>query len=129
MWFCQCDCGVSKAILAEVLRRGDTRSCGCLRRHGNRRVHGQNHSHRKTREYAAWANAKERCTNPKTRNYHRYGGRGIYMCDRWLNNPSAFLADMGPCPPGLSLDRINNNGPYAPENCRWADRLTQSRNK
>ena len=126
-WLCRCSCGTEKPVNGESLRRGDTHSCGCARK--NHLIHGHSPARRKTREYAAWANAKERCYNPNVSNYHRYGGRGITMCDDWRHDFGRFLADMGPCPSGLSLDRINNDGPYDPGNCRWATRLQQNRNK
>jgi len=81
------------------------------------------------REHAAWSHAKRRCSNPRVANYNNYGGRGIYMVVEWRESFARFLADMGPCPPGLTLDRINNDGPYAPGNCRWADHKTQTANR
>ena len=87
------------------------------------------HGLRRSLEYRAWAHAKQRCTNPNHVGWHLYGGRGIRMCDRWLNDFAAFYADMGPKPtPKHSLDRINPNGPYAPDNCRWASDREQVRN-
>lgn len=87
------------------------------------------HGLRRSLEYKAWAHAKQRCTNPNHIGWHLYGGRGIRMCDRWLNDFAAFYADMGPKPtPDHSLDRINGNGDYAPGNCRWASAKEQVRN-
>lgn len=80
-------------------------------------------------EYATWLGMKGRCYNKNNHKYHRYGARGIYVCDEWKNSFSKFFADMGPRPPGLQLDRINNDGPYSKENCRWVTREENSRNR
>lgn len=82
-----------------------------------------------TREYKAWNHALDRCFSPRVHNYYRYGGRGITMCEAWRKSFETFLCDMGPCPPGLTLERKNSNGDYEPGNCEWATRLKQARNQ
>jgi hypothetical protein len=89
------------------------------------RTHGDTGS----REFGAWMSAKRRCFSRKNIGWKNYGGRGITMCKRWRNDYSLFLQDMGRCPPGLTLDRKNNNGNYEPGNCRWATRLQQVHNR
>lgn len=125
VWVCQCDCGNTKSVLANHLRRGAVVSCGCYHK-DNHTTHGQY----KSPEYGTWVNIKGRCLNPNSPKYPDYGGRGIQMCDRWKSSFAAFLADMGPRPAGrYTIERLDNDGHYEPGNCIWATYAVQSRNK
>lgn len=127
---CRCDCGAESTVQAGHLVRGTTRSCGCLHRdtitkHGDR----PKSEARRTSEYRAWYHMKDRCLNPRCKLFEHYGGRGIAICDRWLNDYAAFLTDIGRRPsPAHSLGRIDNDGPYAPDNCRWETAHQQQNN-
>lgn len=131
-WECVCDCGGTKTARGGDLKNGKTKSCGCIQHEGNRIKHGYSKKKNTKGEYRVWLGLKGRClrtTNPK---YPDYGGRGIKVCDRWLGKTGFqnFLSDMGERPsPNHSIDRINNDGNYEPNNCRWATSSQQSKNK
>jgi hypothetical protein len=122
---CRCACGVKKVVRAESLLSGRSKSCGCRRSE----VH-ETHLMTKSPEHMAWGGAKARCNNPKNPHYADYGGRGIRVCAEWETSFEAFFRAMGPRPsPSHSLDRIDNDKGYEPENCRWATKREQSRNQ
>jgi hypothetical protein len=121
MWLCRCDCGTQKEVAQGNLGRCIF-SCGCLHKElaaasKLRLTHGM----RNSVEYATWNSMKNRCFNPKSQAFKNYGGRGITVCERWMKFEN-FFSDMGPRPDGLEIDRINNNGNYEPDNCRWTTR-------
>jgi len=131
-WRCVCDCGNEVAAATSDLHGGKRKSCGCYRvdvAHGKTLTHGQSRRGKWSRAYRAWSGMIQRCTNPKNTKYVDYGGRGITVCDRWRASFEDFLADMGDCPPGRSIDRIDNDRGYEPGNCRWATPAQQRRNQ
>lgn len=131
-WLCACECGNRIWVDSSDLGGGHTKSCGCLspRLTSDRNsTHGYARPGRVSRTYLAWQKAKGRCTNPNDPRYGYYGGRGIRMCEAWLNSFETFLSDMGEVPEGLSLDRIDVNGHYEPGNCRWATIQEQADNR
>ena len=128
-WQCVCDCGNRTIVNGQSLTRLATRSCGCL----FREIVGarfKSHGKRYTPEYNTWCGMRQRCLNPNTTRWADYGGRGIKVCDRWMHDFPAFLADVGQRPsPRHSLNRVNNDGDYEPGNVRWALASEQMRNR
>ena len=128
-WHCVCDCGNKTISDGSGMRKGLIKSCGCHARQFLGKPHFK-HGQHKHKLYLAWTSIKQRCLNPNHPWYHRYGGRGITICDEWVNSYPAFVAHMGPAPTDKhTVDRINNDGHYEPGNVRWATRAQQVRNR
>jgi hypothetical protein len=124
IWNCVCDCGNTTQVPTGKLNAGITKSCGCYRREAS-----TTHGHTYEPEYYVWTSMRQRCTNPKNNRYPAYGGRGITYDPRW-DDYQNFISDVGRRPsPQHSLDRVDNNKGYQPDNCRWATSKAQAANK
>lgn len=130
-WRCRCDCGKGRIVVSRTLRDGQSQSCGCRHREIIT-THGGSQGND---EYWVWAQMRSRCTNPAHAEWENYGGRGISVCDRWLDSYANFITDVGARPEGkrngravFSIDRIDNDGDYKPGNVRWTTQAAQTRN-
>lgn len=131
VWLCKCSCGTEKAIQARHLINGATKSCGCFARELTRKrsiIHGHAVDSKISPTYQSWRSMISRCKYEYVNDYKNYGGRGIVVCEQWINFEN-FLKDMGLRPARYFLDRINFNGNYEPSNCRWVSAKENARNK
>lgn len=136
VWLCQCDCGNTIAVPRQRLVSYSTQSCGCLRDYlADQKKNEEYNRQRSSGLYSIWRDLVRKCTDPKYENYANFGGRGIKMCDEWLENMDTFFKwalangyDGNRPKEENILDLIDPNGDYCPENCRWVDQKTQTNN-
>lgn len=128
-WICKCECGSERPVTSDRLRRNISKSCGCWQKEKAKQLK-TTHGKHSTPEYRVWIDIKTRCNNSNHKHYNHYGGRGIRVCERWMNNFENFLTDIGERPsPDHTIERINVNGDYEPYNCKWETWLGQSQNR
>lgn len=128
IYSCMCDCGNIVSCSSNNLKTGNTKSCGCYKSDRVREAKTR-HGMRYSEEYSSWRSMKARCNNSNNSYYDCYGGRGISVCKEWNDDFALFFDDMGSCPKGFSIDRINVDKGYFKSNCRWANNTTQARNQ
>ena len=129
LWECICDCGNIVNVITANLKNGNTKSCSCLHKETVSR-NFKKHDLKGTPEYTSWQLMKDRCLNPKNKTFEYYGGKGVSICERWINSPQTFVDDMGLKPsPFHTIDRIDSLKDYTPENCKWATKTDQVRNR
>lgn len=132
-FYCVCDCGTERLVKAQILRNGESSSCGCYDREQKKLMcieRNTTHGMSKTNTYDRWVNLIARCHNKNSSGYHKYGAKDVQVCKRWRESFEAFLEDMGHPPTHKhTLDRINSRGNYEPSNCRWALMKVQQNNR